>query len=488
MTTAIAPILNKIVLLPTADIVVHREERQRQSLEGKTRTHIESLAANIAKDGLINPILVEEETKTIVAGECRLEAFRHLQSSGAECAFKSYKNWTMIPCRLAPASLSSQDLARLEFAENFHRLDIPWQEEVVAVLRWHEAQQILNPEWTNKATAETLGYHARSISTILKVAREVLRGDKQIIECASINSARGILERRISKAVINQGVKAASAIHATLDDMMGQQKATAKPSEPPACPNALEEPKPSAQHSPFTIRQADMLEWLPQYSGPRFSIIHCDFPYGISWNKGRGFNTTPDLRDDEALYDDSPETYFKLLEALIDHHDRIMLPQSHIWFWFSMTHYEETVRRFEDAGFWVDRFPYVWHKSNNDMCPNPKRAGKRTYETALLVARGGANIVRPVLNLYRAPGTKTIHASEKPVSVLRHFFRMLVEPSATILDMTCGSGNAIVAAMLEGAESGLGLELNPKFAEDAKLNLSREVLKLKAQTAEGSDQ
>ena len=63
--------------------------------------------------------------------------------------------------------------------------------------------------------------------------------------------------------------------------------------------------------------------------------------------------------------------------------------------------------------------------------------------------------------------------SEKPQTVLRHFFRMLIDDTSSVLDPTCGSGSAIRAARSLGAGRMLGIERNSEFAENAE-----ELLKL----------
>jgi DNA modification methylase len=61
--------------------------------------------------------------------------------------------------------------------------------------------------------------------------------------------------------------------------------------------------------------------------------------------------------------------------------------------------------------------------------------------------------------------------SEKPMPVLEHFFRMIIDETSLVLDPTCGSGNAIKAAEAAGANWATGLELSPDYAEGARQNL-----------------
>ena len=70
-------------------------------------------------------------------------------------------------------------------------------------------------------------------------------------------------------------------------------------------------------------------------------------------------------------------------------------------------------------------------------------------------------------NLFAANTVSNRHMSEKPVPMLTHFFRMLVDGHTAILDPTAGSGSALRAAKRLGASRILGLEINEQFARDA---------------------
>jgi DNA modification methylase len=93
---------------------------------------------------------------------------------------------------------------------------------------------------------------------------------------------------------------------------------------------------------------------------------------------------------------------------------------------------------------------------------------RRVYETALFCRRGDRKVVKPVSNAVSLPtDSMTDHMSVKPVPVLTHFFRMVVDEHSTVLDPTCGSGTALIAAKACGAKHLLGIEVNREFAQRA---------------------
>jgi DNA modification methylase len=77
-----------------------------------------------------------------------------------------------------------------------------------------------------------------------------------------------------------------------------------------------------------------------------------------------------------------------------------------------------------------------------------------------------------VANAFSGASTSIDHMSEKPVPMLQHFFRMIIDGSSRVLDPTCGSGSALRAALAAGAKTVLGLELNPEFATRAQVSLA----------------
>jgi len=102
--------------------------------------------------------------------------------------------------------------------------------------------------------------------------------------------------------------------------------------------------------------------------------------------------------------------------------------------------------------------------------PDPQRGGRRTYETAFHCTRGDRKVVKPVSMLIGNPNVKEYHMSEKPRTMLRHFFRMFVDDSTRMLDPTCGSGNAVIEAQAAGANVACGIERDEEFFDSACLN------------------
>lgn len=219
------------------------------------------------------------------------------------------------------------------------------------------------------------------------------------------------------------------------------------------------------------ILQRDFLEWAPSYDGRRFNFGHFDFPFGINHHSS-GFGSMHQWQH----YLDTSDLYWALCTCLLENLDRLFFPSAHFIFWLSMKYYSQTVEMFESYGLTVRRSPLVWHKSDNKgIISDPDHDPRHTYECALLITRGERKLVRPVADSVAAQTQKSeaSHVSEKPETVLRHFFRMCVDDLSEVLDPTCGSGTSIVAAEEMGANRIQGLDISEEVCETARARVRR---------------
>lgn len=414
---------------PVAAITVNRDSRQRRELKD-----VQVLAESIRSLGLIHPIIITREG-LLVAGETRLAAVKHL-------------GWTDIPVQYAD-TLDEVELHLIELEENIKRTDLTWVEKTKAIETYHQMKARQNPAHTTEDTAVALNITPQSVNQHLVVAAEIAK-DPKLAEIENFSAARNLVARKNERA-------GASAL----------REALTLPTI--TIPEAGEAPVVPVVPRRFAdLRNEDFLEWMKQPQEEPFNFIHCDFPYGVSTGDKKGQSAAKTL----GTYDDGEDVYFTLLDSMLFYQDNFIAPSAHMLFWFSMNYYEETKARLERAGWTVNPMPLIWGKSDNTgIIPDPNRGPRQIYETALLCSRGDRKIVRPVANLAWFPTTKEYHTSEKSLSMLQHFFRMLVDESTIMLDPTCGSGMAVKAAESAGARFSLGLERDLDFYTGARHNL-----------------
>ena len=394
-------------------VFVIREERQRREI---TEADIQDKASSISKIGLINPITIERSGR-LRAGETRWLACKSL-------------GWTHIAAQFID-DLSEPELQLLELDENVRRKALSWQDECDAIAKYHALKSAIELDWSQTKTADSLGMSAMYVGERLAVKKELAKPESRVHAATKFSEARNIVARTASRA-------AASEL-ATLEN------------------------KPDDRTVP--LLNVDFNLWQPTYDGPKFNFIHCDFPYGINAdNQQQGANVAT-----LGGYADGLDVYQELLATLARAMENVVAESAHLIFWYSMRHHNFTERTLNEMGWSVNPFPLIWHKSDNaGLLPDPQRGPRRVYESAFFASRGDRRIVSAISNAISSPATKLIHMSEKPLPVLRHFFRMVVDEYSNVLDPTCGSAGAIRAASQAGAASVLGLEKDEEFYSKAK--------------------
>jgi len=435
--------------IPVSSVIVDRENRQRRELEG-----IEELAKSILDNGLINPIVITREN-VLVAGERRLTAHQHL---GFDLIAVQYTD-----------ELDEEQLHVIELEENIRRLELPWQDHVNAVSTFHEIKARKaaseNRPWSQEATAAELGMSQGNLAKHLLVKKAMDEGVKEVLESPKLTTAANFAGRMQERRKT-----------AMLRELRQEKPAEVAPAKLPTdaltpedVQRAIEEDQASVQSSRYVeIINTNFLDWSKEVREIPYNVIHCDFPYGINAGDTKGMSGAKSF----GYYEDTPDIYWDLLDTFLARQDRFVAPSAHMIFWLSMKFYTPTVEKLRSGGWRVDDFPLVWHRSDNSgIIPDAQRGPRRTYETALFCTRGDRKIVRPIANSIAGVTTKTYHMSEKPLPVLEHFFRMVIDETSVVLDPTAGSGNAIKAAETLGANWATGLELSPEFAEGARQNL-----------------
>lgn len=448
-------ITDRVQRIAIADIKIDRENRQRRKIVTG------DLEKSIAKSGLLQPIIIDQDL-WLKAGERRLTACKNLGHLDILVRFAE--------------DLSPIEAQIIELEENIKRADLEWTEIITAVGTIHSLYEQTEEGWTMTDTAEQLGLAQPTISTYLRVF-EVL-DDPRVRDSGSINEAANKIRRRDQRAAgdaLEELLGTAEAVlpsefaaAAEADSVINQVASVTA-----AAGVALAPLTPTAKGpGPEIILNQSFLEWAPLYSGPKFNLIHCDFPYGI------GVFAGPQGRSGEPgkLYDDSAETYWALVHCLLDNLDRVMSLSGHLMFWYSarldVESTDQTRKLFgqKAPSLKFHHYPLIWLKSDQQgIASDPRFTPRHVYETCLLARRSDRNLRMIKADAYNAPTDKKLHVSTKPEPMLRHFMEMIVDETTAILDPTCGSGAALRAADSLGAKRMLGLEIDSLCCDTARM-------------------
>lgn len=440
--------------LPVEQILVERDARQRRDLE------VQDLKASIRQIGILTPLLVRQDGDEIwlVAGERRLEAARQLGLPD-------------IPVRFLH-ELSPLELQIIELEENVKRQELPWRDLVQATGRVHSLYGMVDEGWNQVKTAQALSLSEGNLSLILRVYADL---DSTVIaKSTTIREAYNALGRQdqrrngdllqelLDQPEQTEGLPGETLVPA-LARASGQYNGTSQ-SSPSLALTAGSGPRGLA---PEPVLCAEFLTWARRYSGPKFNLLHLDFPYGVNVFGGDGQFTGVDA----SGYDDAEDVYWGLLEGFLEVLPRLISVSAHLMFWYSEKHGARTRALFSERASFLEfeQFPLIWVKSDNaGIAAKVNRSPRHIYETCLLASRGGRQLVRVASDAYSAPTDKRLHPSCKPEPVLRHFMGMLVDGGTELLDPTCGSGSALRAADSLGAKRVLGLERDESYARSAK--------------------
>lgn len=461
------PLTDKCSRVAISKIIVDRETRQRRIID------TDGLEASIARIGLLQPIVIDQGFN-LKAGERRLTACINLGHKDILARF--VKDLTPIEASI------------IELEENIKRSDLDWPDLVQAVVKIHGLYLQSDEGWTLGETAQALSLTIGTISMYLRVGNAL--AEQRIADAGTVREAYNMLSRREQRA-------AGDALQALLEDdgedagnvpVNGRQTGVHGDPDPSADPGTPHPSRPSAAILPAseTILTRSFLDWAPGYSGVKFNLVHCDFPYGVdlmAGPQGRGAEPPQDTTLDSHApdgekkwtvgYDDANRIYWELIECLCSNMNRIMSVSAHLMFWCSADHSRiaKTTALFAKLApsLKFHRFPLIWIKSDNaGIASDPTHGPRHIYETCLLASRGARQIVRIVSDAYSAPTDKKLHPSCKPEPMLRHFMTMLVDETSLVLDPTCGSGAALRAAESLNAKHTLGLEFDQNYADLAR--------------------
>lgn len=472
----------------------------------KEVNNIESLANDISQRGLLQPIGIVPESKTLVWGYRRMCAHKHL---GLE-----YIDW------VDAKDVPEDELAEMEYAENHERENFTWQEECLGILRIFRLRKrrgaLEGWVWGQQQASDLFKMAIGTINYVLKVAVKLEQemslpeSKRRFWNFQSVNEAYrlGLLadaedeaNRELAKRMkerTNNSTQETHAKHIVEQIRLVEEKPELlavereryerNPLNTTPFDQYWQEKTQEANRIKNTIYlsnrviQADCIEFmLREENFGRFDHIITDPPYAINMDNLNAANQHGGLAELSRVEDEHDEVenmdlLAKFFPAAFyctkDSAFVIACGDPMVWQYM----YDLAVK----AGFAVQRWPLIWHKVNQNVMNNmPSYNSSKDYEIAI-VCRKPSAVVQAKQNssITQASNVevkkKFGHPFSKPFEWTQKFLEMSSTEGQIILDPFAGGGS-MVAKFITMKREFIAVEKKEIHYNALLENLKREV-------------
>lgn len=417
--------------IPISSILL--TNRQRRHFDEKAIT---ALATSINKKGLLHPIVLQNDSATLVAGERRCRAvtsladlFTGITHDGLEVAEGSIPYVTL-------RELSPDDLIEAELEENILRENLTWQEEADAIAKLHELRVGQIPNQTFKDTATEIAGHEVTGRAQTNVRNSVIisehLNDPDVAKAKSTKEALKIISKKKQQALTNQ---------------LAEQFDIAA--------------------TPHILNNGDFRDFSHFIETGSVDCILTDPPYGIDADK------FGDQADATHGYEDSPEYFKEIISDFITEASRVTRPSAHLYLFCDPRWVSYLQSALAKSGWDVWPVPLIWNKGNG-MLPRPDHGPRRTYETIIYAIKGDRPVTAVYPDVISVNGLQAPrYGAEKPVELYENLIRRSCRPGDLVWDAFAGTGPVFPAANRMSVRA-VGTELSPDKFNFAKLRLEEE--------------
>lgn len=389
------------------DLIIPENRQRKVFPEDKEK----DLQSSILSKGLMHAPVVQNDGKTLVAGERRVRALTKLHEEGKEIFYNGAKlSHGYIPV-VPLKELSEYELREAELEENTIRLDITWQEKAAALEALYDLRQA-------QATEEGKPY---VVSDLVEEVTGQRDGNPKIREALVLAKHLDIPEVQKAKTQ-KEAVKVLKKIKSAEQRAILAEEYDIKQSE-------------------HILHHGDLRELLKKEADGTFDLILADPPYGIDADDFGSMASTG------HNYNDSKEYALELYTAIAFEGIRVCKPEAHVYVFCSFELFSEIKETFEFAGWTVWAKPLIWAKGNG-MLPYPEHGPRYTYECILFANKGNKKVhcIKPDVIQVPAILNNLTHGAQKPVDLYLDLMARSCLPNAKVLDCCAGSGTIFEAA------------------------------------------
>jgi ParB/RepB/Spo0J family partition protein len=394
-------------IISLSDIIIPPERQRKEFKEDA----ILELSTSIREIGLLQPIVLRDDQRTLVCGERRIKAVSALHQDfrfdGSTVSAGS------IPF-VRTSDLTVDQLYQAELEENLCRRDLTWQEKAIALKKYHQLRQ--------KQQAQT-----GQVQTVAATASEVLGKKAKGRQVTEINNSILLAEYMNDPEV---------AAQRTPEDALKVIRETKSRRDRKLRAEAFDLSK-----SPHVLHVADCYLDAPQRYPEAFDVVLCDPPYGIDAHKKDTFDAS------SHEYDDSEVAFARVLQELPAVIRAITKPAAHLYLFCDIRRFERLFVAFELGGFTVWGKPLIWDKGNTGSYGNIDYGPRACYDAVLYARKGDRKVLqvkRDVINITQP--TNLPHPAGKPPELFQDLLSRSCLPGDKVADLFCGSGPIYPAA------------------------------------------
>jgi ParB family chromosome partitioning protein len=457
-------------------------ERIRSEDTKETKDNIKQLYDSIRVRGLIQPIVLDDDEKTLLAGWCRLSA----------CKLLGYKQIAFS----VRGELSPSEKLIVEFEENSHRGEMSWQDQVCAVDRIHNMMRIehkaRSQNWSVAATGRLLKQAAGRVSYCTVLAKAIKSGNTYISNAENISEAiKRLAEQKQAEIERKQAELGPAALPTVALRKRDTTESGFVTSESSGVLSSISLSQPRAKtiddvfddisdispediDTSFALDQILTLkpsEYIYQgkmeeicetyFHSETFDFIFTDIPYGISIDKMKSSMDNLDLVAPEHDVD----VFLTAAPLWLKTMYRVLKDNSYCIFFYDICHHEKLVAWAEAAGFSVQPYPFIWLKTH--PCAN-QNAGVWFTKTIeyVMICRKGRGTMRsssyaPCFMESSGSVDRQLytHPFFKPFDLCTHLLRIFTFRGMKMLDPFAGEGSILKAAIYHGLVP-YGIELS----------------------------
>lgn len=420
---------NNFHILPIDQIVVG--ERFRKEISGQGGQSLDYLVESIKSNGLLHPIVVERNSKTLLAGGRRLSAIRNL-------------GWTDVPVHFLD-ELDETSRREVELEENLARKNLTWQEQALLTQEIDNLKRTVYGEASagrpiaNNNSPEATGWSIRKTASLRNVNEATVHQDIRLANALRIVPS---LSKETSRT------NALRAIDRLEEDIERELERRSHKKEA------------YADFASF-VKCGDATSLILDLPNESIDCIITDPPYGVDVGHGGGHRM-------EADFDDSPEAAIAIIRSIAPQCRRVLKPSGHLYTFFGPALWRECQDVWKSAGFEIRDVPNIWVKPggatgttdwDHNFAP--------TWEPFIFASNRMRRLAYKRKNVFTYAvelGSQRHHPTQKPVELLRELIQLSTEPGEVVFDPFCGVGSTLVAAS-QLRRKFLGFELNDRYVQ-----------------------